>query len=153
MNPVSRPTQTLTNLAELSSSYGILRAFWDSEERRVYFQWHNQWFLQNDGPILPSIATLLGYDLTFPNANLERHLRIAGLRVFEGLPAVSAWSGGFLDTDLEVAVHECDWSDYANDLMGFQGEIRFDMNGPNGPNGPNGSVPTDYYHAESGVTQ
>ena len=130
MNPVSRPTQTLNNLADLSSSFGTLRAFWDSEQRRVYFLWRNQWYLQDDGPILSSIAAVLKYDLSFPNANLERHLRITGLRVFEGLPAVTLWSGGSLDSDLEVAVHECNWSDYANDLMGFQGEIRFDMNGP-----------------------
>jgi hypothetical protein len=100
MNPVSRPTQTLVNLAELSSSFGTLCVFWDSEERRVYFQWRNQWYTQNDGPILSSIATLLKYDLSFPNANLERHLRIANLRVFEGLPAVSSWYGGFLVTEL-----------------------------------------------------
>jgi hypothetical protein len=130
MNPVSRPTQTLVNLAELSSSFGTLCAFWDSEQRRVYFLWRNQWYLQEDGPILSSLAAVLRYDLSFPNANLERHLRIANLRVFEGLPAISSWSGGFLDSNLEVAVHECNWSDYASDLMGFQGVIRFDMNGP-----------------------
>lgn len=148
--PTVRPTQSLANLAELSSTYGTLKAFWDASSRSVFLEWRGQWYQAQDGNMVQTISTVLGYDLTFPGnvRDLAQNFAVSGLTVFEGLPNSSSWSGGSsADSNLEAAFYDCDWSDYANDFMAYRGSFNFTMNHPRG------FVQSENSYRQSVVTQ
>lgn len=148
--PTVRPTHSLANLAELSSIYGTLKAFWDASSRSVFLEWRGQWYQAQDGNMVQTISTVLGYDLTFPgNArDLAQNFAVSGLTVFEGLPNSSSWSGGTsADSNLEASFYNCDWSDYATDFMAFRGSFNFTMNHPRG------FVPEERSYRDSVLTQ
>jgi len=124
--PVSRPSvsvsASLTNLAELRSSYGTLRTFWDAEHRHAFLEWKGQWFQTEDSNIVDTVHKVMEYDLTFPLR--QGQLAISGLRVYEGLQNITSWTNGYsADSKLETDLAGCDWSDYANDYMAFQGSF------------------------------
>jgi hypothetical protein len=148
--PTVRPTHSLANLAELSSIYGTLKAFWDASSRSVFLEWCGQWYQAQDGNIVQTISTVLGYDLTFPGnvRDLAQNFAVSGLTVFEGLPNSSSWSGGTsADSNLEASFYNCDWSDYATDFMAFRGSFDFTMNHPRG------FVPEERSYRDSVLTQ
>jgi len=106
------PSTHLNSLAQIRTPTEYIEVFWWPEKRKPVFCIGGQWYIQPDANIRASIASLMGWE--------ERAIQFRELFLFErasyhhGHAASAADERNFL---------ECDWSDYAVDLMAFQVNI------------------------------
>jgi hypothetical protein len=103
------PSTHLNSLAQIRTPSEYIEVFWWPEKRKPVFCINGQWYIQADGNIRSSIATLLGWS--------ERSVDFRDLFLFER----ASYSHGYAASpNDERNFLECEWSDYAVDLMAFQ---------------------------------
>lgn len=108
---IPAPVGRLQQLAQISTlCSGVICAFWRRKEKQVLFETaEGEWIIQPNGNIRRSLAVLLECS--------EQNILADNLVVFEGTnssPADDAMERGFL---------QCDWSDFASDIMAIQVDI------------------------------
>ena len=101
--PTPADTSRFQTLGYVRVGTVTMDIYWRRAERQVLFQRGDFWFLQPDNNIRKSLAALM--DL------LERDVALARLSIFE--------HGRFRPADAVIVrgFFECDWSDFASDLM------------------------------------
>jgi hypothetical protein len=103
------PSTHLNALAQIRTPNEYIEVFWWPEKRKPIFCIHGQWYIQPDGNICASVATLLGWE--------QRTVNFSDLFLFER----SSYSHGHAaSANDERNFMECEWSDYAVDCMAFQ---------------------------------
>jgi hypothetical protein len=112
--PEPRIPGNLKQLAQITvPGGGIIQTFWMRETRQVVIEYAGRWFIQSDQNILSGVAQIIGY--TKPVDLLV----MTNLVVFE----IVGDEGYKADKELQDNFRDCDWSDYATDLMAFQCNI------------------------------
>jgi len=104
---------TFNRLAQIRTSTEYIEVFWWPEKRKVVFCINGLWYIQPDGNIRKSVASLLGWE--------ERTVSFQELFIFEGASYQHGYAASAND---ERHFLECDWSDYAVDYLAFQVNIQ-----------------------------
>jgi hypothetical protein len=106
---------TTNNLAQIATPSGLLNVRWEPSQRTVFFDYNGRTLTKPDGNIYQSLAQVVyGHDIASDVA-------LSNVRVFEGRPSIQSFrDGNAADSGLLSALPDCDWSDYALDLMAFQ---------------------------------
>jgi len=108
------------NLAQIATPSGLLAVRWDPSQRAVLFDYNGRTMSRPDGNIYQSLAQIVyGHDIA-------SDVTLSNVRVFEGRPSIQSFrDGNAADSGLLSALPDCDWSDYALDLMAFQATMGF----------------------------
>ena len=103
------------NLAQIATPSGLLAVRWEATQRTVLFDYNGRTMSKPDGNIYQSLAQIVyGHDIA-------SDVVLSNVRVFEGRPSIQSFrDGNAADSGLLSALPDCDWSDYALDLMAFQ---------------------------------
>lgn len=103
------------NLAQIATPSGLLNVRWEPSQRTVLFDYNGRTMSKPDGNIYQSLAQIVyGHDYA-------RDVFLSNVRVYEGMPSIQSFrDGNAADAGLLSALPDCDWSDYALDLMAFQ---------------------------------
>lgn len=103
------------NLAQIATPSGLLNVRWEPAQRQILFDYNGRTTTRPDGNIYQSLAQIVyGHDLA-------SDVVLSNVRVFEGRPSIQSFrDGAAADSGLLSALPDCDWSDYALDLMAFQ---------------------------------
>jgi len=113
--PIPAPAGILQQLAQVRmNDVKIYEFFWRPETRQVVFRHpDNTWYIQPDGSITASLATILNC--------IPQNIILKNFCIFER-PGESHLA----DAESTVEFYDCDWSDYASDFMSLQFDIEID---------------------------
>ena len=104
----------LEQLAQFYTPDGVLEAFWICDTRQVVLQFGANWYIQNDGYILDSVAEILCIKESVITVN---NLKAGNL--FD--PSTFSYA----DPEMENQIYNCMWSDYTCDHMIMQADLDY----------------------------